>query len=122
MSSELKKSVLTNTGIKIVGHSTIGDLKTMADNIGIALKELQNLKEGEFFIKAKNNIPIKTQMLSHLVKDKNSMNEKEWQKLKKIQEDKYYSEIEEIKLTDKNSKEIGEYKDPAYNRKPPPEL
>ena len=118
MSSELKKSVLTNTGIKIVGHSTIGDLKTMSDDIGITLKELQNLGEGEFYIKAQNNIPIKTKMLSHLVQDKNSMSEKEWQEMKIIQKKKYYSEIEEIQLQEQENI-VGEYKDSAHNRKPP---
>ena len=117
MSSELKKSVLTNTGIKMVGHSTTGDLKTMADEIGVSLKEIQDLKKGEFYVKAENNIPIKTKMLSHLVEDRHSMNEKDWQKIEFVQKQKYYSEIEEIKLED--TKEVGEYKDPAHNRKPP---
>ena len=117
MSSELKKSVLTNTGIKIVGHSTIGDLKTMADDIGITLKELQNLKEGEFYVKAQNNIPIKTKMLSHLVQDKHSMSQNEWFEVKLVQKHKYYSEVEEITLED--TQPVGQYKDPAHNRKPP---
>ena len=90
----------------------------MSDDIGITLKELQNLGEGEFYIKAQNNIPIKTKMLSHLVQYKNSMSEKEWQEMKIIQKKKYYSEIEEIQLQEQENI-VGEYKDSAHNRKPP---
>ena len=95
MSLKLKKSVMTNANLKIVGHNEAGDLKAMSDNINVAIKELQNLQKGQFYIKLGSEMAVRVQMHSHLVETKNSMTENEYQKLAEKQKQQYYTEIKQ---------------------------
>jgi hypothetical protein len=98
MPQKLKKAVMTNAKLKIVGNNEAGDLKTMSENINVPVQELQTLGQGQFYIKSGNKIAVKVQMFDHLIEDKNCMSDEEWETVKQEQKQKYYRAITSKKI------------------------
>ena len=86
----IKSNVFANTHIKIVGKNSYENLKTMAKELQIELKELESLGIGEFYIKVGTEKAIKIKVTDKFIDQKAVMSELEWQKCVKYQLKNYY--------------------------------
>jgi len=91
---DIKSSIFANTDVKIVGKNSYENLHTMAKEIQIGIKELENLKVGEFYVKVGTQPAIKIRVTDKFIDQNGAMGDKEWKKLSSILLDKYYKLIE----------------------------
>jgi hypothetical protein len=97
----IKNNIFANTHIKIVGKSSYEDLKTMAKELQINVKELESLGIGEFYIKVATNKSIKIKVTDKFIDQKAVMSEEEWKDCIKHQLENYYSKSEVIEIDEK---------------------
>jgi Helicase HerA, central domain len=96
MNTQLKRIVMANTAIKCTGKSDdLTTLKTMVQATGAELADLQKLSIGKFSIKLPDAHAIPVQIPTHLLDNRNTMSEKEWETTKKSQIKRYYRSIKD---------------------------
>jgi len=90
MNTQMKNIILSNTFVKFIGMNALNTLKALSNETGIELEKLQNLDKGEFYTKIGNKPAFKFKTATFLLGNKNSMKQKEWEKLKKFLLENYY--------------------------------
>ncbi len=94
MNSQMKNIILSNTFVKFIGMNAINTLKALSNETGIELEKLQKLDKGEFYIKIGNKPAFRFKTTDFLLGNKNSMSDKEWDKVKNYLLAKYYQKID----------------------------
>jgi hypothetical protein len=98
----IQNNIFANTHIKIVGKSSYEDLKTMAKELQINVKELESLGFAEFYIKVATNKAVKIKVTDKFIDEKAVMSKLEWQKCVKYQLENYYSKSKVATVNIKN--------------------
>ena len=99
MNTKLINAILSNTALKLTGINASSTLKTIANETGANLEELEALDKGVFHFKAtanrfkKPSLPV--QIPPALLGFKNSMTTEQWKETRQTQLDRYYRFIEQ---------------------------
>lgn len=100
MNTQLKKTVLSCTALKLTGMNSLDSLSTLAKETGAKLAELEVLETGVFHCKVgKHRIKspsLPVQIPARLLGSSHAMTKKQWQETKQEQLKKYYRPAEEL--------------------------
>ena len=88
-----KDGLMSGANIKVVGKNSNKDLKMMAEEIGVDLHMLQNLRTGEFYIKVGSSPAIKIVTTDKHLGNKKSIDDGQWQYHLKYQKKHYYKKV-----------------------------
>lgn len=105
MNTELKKTIISNSFIKIVGNNGVTDLKLMKDETGIPVDDFQSLDRGFYYIKAGSRPAVRVKV--PMVQKKGKMTWDEWNIILKAQKERFYRPIFENK-NDSPTEQINE--------------
>lgn len=91
MSAQLKKVVLGGgVNIKIAGMNGLATLRTLANEMGTSVEDLQQLEVGQFFLKVGSFKAFPFQAPTHLLGNNNAMTDREWERVRAQQVRRYY--------------------------------
>ena len=90
---EIRSNVFANTNVKVAGKNSYENSKIMAKELGINVKELENLGVGEFYIKVGTQDAVKVKITDKYIDQNGAMSDDDWQKVVELQLSKYYNEI-----------------------------
>lgn len=94
LDTKSRDGVLSGANIFVVGKNSDKELNAMAQQIGVDISLLKNLRRGEFYIKVSSNNAIKVATTDKYIDDKYSMSEIEWKRINKYQRKKFYKKID----------------------------
>lgn len=101
MNNQLKNAILSNTYLKFIGMNALNTLKAFSQETGIKLEDLQELKQGEFFVKKGTENHFKIKVPSYLLGYSNqysTMNDLNFWIMENLMcKSLYYKEVKEIK-------------------------
>lgn len=92
-------SILSASGIKIIGMNSIKNLTRMADEIDIDVKHLEELRMGEFYVKIGSETAFKITLTDKYIDDKNQVDSYIYKKILKYTLKKYYRKIQDNNTT-----------------------
>lgn len=90
MDGPLRKSIFSNTDVKITGSNSPDTTEMMAKETRTNPYEFDCLEQGQFYIHVKKNLNIPVKVHSDLIDDRRAMSDSEWEGVKKNQIEKYY--------------------------------
>ncbi|MES9898574.1 MAG: DUF87 domain-containing protein [Sedimenticola sp.] len=91
MNTEMKRTIIGNSNIKITGKNGLDSLKIMSAETGAPIEELQKLDPGEFHIQAGSSPSSRVKV--PMMEEKDHMTREQWAKVKADQVRRYYRHI-----------------------------
>ncbi|MCU0393257.1 MAG: type IV secretory system conjugative DNA transfer family protein [Thermoflexibacter sp.] len=92
---KMRDLIFSNTSVKIVGRNDTDQLKKLSNQILVEFGELDKLTTGKFYMRVEKNEAKPIQVGTKLLDTKYSMTAQEWEQVKAVQLDKYYTKIEQ---------------------------
>ena len=101
MDTELSKTVLGNTGVKLAGfNNEKATQREMARVMELDEGDLIGLEKRRFYVKSGDRAAVKLIPPSHLVDRRNCVSQADWQAELEKQKERYYRRIEEVATID----------------------